>query len=229
MKIEDIVSYLSHARITDLSKKAVPGKAEGPLDTGRRKYEIHPFSFPPGETMHNIELESHISTHVEAPSHFVPVRHRRKGKDVTELDLRTFFGLAVLVDCQDLKPKTAIGRKILKGCQIEENDIVFIGKGPHERKDRCYLGKEGAEFLVEKKIKMVGFDDTVFPENPKYAGRNLKKYFTHDLMLSNSIPIIEGLTNLNKLKRKKFLFFGFPAKLGGLEAFPIRAVAIEVA
>ena len=227
MKIEDIVSYLSHARIIDLSKKAVPGRAEGPLDTGKRKYEIRPFSFPPGETMHNIEMESHISTHIEAPSHFVPVRHRRKGKDVTELDLRTFFGLAVLVDCQDLKPKTAIGRRILKGCQIEENHIVLFGRCLHEGKDRSYLAKEGAEFLVEKKIKMVGFDDTVFPENPKYAGKNLEKYFTHDLMLSNNIPIIEGLANLNKLKRKKFLFFGFPAKLGGLESFPIRAVGIE--
>ena len=229
MKIEELVKYLTGGRIIDLSKKAIPGKAEGPLDTGKRKYEIKAFTFPPGEIMHNIEMESHISTHIEAPSHFVPVRHGRKGKDVTELDLRTFFGLAVLVDCQDLKPKSAIGRKILKGCQIEENHIVLFGRCPHEGKDRCYLGKEGAEFLVEKKIKMVGFDDTVFPENPEYAGRDLKKYFTHDLMLSNNIPIIEGLTHLNKLKQKKFLFFGFPAKLGGLEAFPIRAVAIEVA
>jgi arylformamidase len=227
MKIEDIVRYLSHGRIIDLSKKAMPGRAEGPLDTGKRKYEIHPFSFPPGETMHNIEMESHISTHIEAPSHFVPVRHGKKGKDVTELALPTFFGLAVLVDCQDLKPRTAIGRKILKESPIEENHIVLFGKCPHEGKDRCYLGKEGAEFLVKKKIKMVGFDDTVFPENPKYAGKYLSKYFTHDLLLSNNIPIIEGLTNLNKLKQKKFLFFGFPAKLGGLEAFPIRAVAIE--
>ena len=227
MRIEDIVRYLSRARIIDLSKKAMPGRAEGPLDTGKRKYEIHPFSFPPGETMHYIEMESHISTHIEAPSHFVPVRHRRKGKDVTELNLRTFFGLAVLVDCRDLKPKTAIGGKILKGCQIEKDHIVLIGRCPHEGKDRCYLAKEGTEFLVEEKIKMVGFDDTVFPENPKYAGKDLKKYFTHDLMLSNNIPIIEGLANLNKLKRKKFLFFGFPAKLGRLESFPIRAVAIE--
>ena len=28
-------------------------------------------------------------------------------------------------------------------------------------------------------------------------------------------------------KEKRFLFFGFPAKMGGLESFPIRAVAIE--
>ena len=81
MRIEDVVEYLLEAQIIDLSKKVTPGKAEGPLDTGKRKYEITPFTFPPGEIMHNIEMESHISTHVEAPSHFVPVRHGRSAKD----------------------------------------------------------------------------------------------------------------------------------------------------
>jgi kynurenine formamidase len=89
------------------------------------------------------------------------------------------------------------------------------------------LAKEGVEYLLQKKIKLVGVDDTVFPENPEFAGKNLNKYFTHDLMLSNEIPIIEGLANLGELKKQRFLFFGFPAKMGGLESFPIRAVAIE--
>ena len=87
--------------------------------------------------------------------------------------------------------------------------------------------KEGVEYLLEKKIKMVGFDDTVFPEDTKFLGKDLNKYFTHDLMLSNNIPIIEGLANLTELKKQRFLFFGFPAKMGGLESFPIRAIGIE--
>lgn len=93
--------------------------------------------------------------------------------------------------------------------------------------DRCYLGKEGVEYLLKKKIKMVGFDDTVFPETPEFLGKDLNMYFTHDLMLSNNIPIIEGLANLSEIRRRRFLFIGFPAKMGGLEAFPIRAIAIE--
>ena len=32
--------------------------------------------------MHFIDMESHISTHVEAPSHFVPVLHGRPAHDV---------------------------------------------------------------------------------------------------------------------------------------------------
>jgi arylformamidase len=227
MRIDDVVEYLSQARVIDLSKKVTPGKAEGPLDTGKRKYEIEPFPVPPGEIMHNIEMESHISTHVEAPSHFVPVRHGRSAKDLSDMPVTAFFGMAVLVDCKDLAPKTAIKGEILEKFRIEEKDIVLIGKCSHQGRDRCYLAKEGADYLLQKKIKLVGVDDTVFPENPEFAGKNLNKYFTHDLMLSNDIPIIEGLANLGELKKQRFLFFGFPAKMGGLESFPIRAVAIE--
>jgi len=227
MKIEEVGKFLAQARIIDLSKKVSPGSAEGPLDTGKRKYEIQMFTFPPGEIMHFIEMESHISTHVEAPSHYVPVRYNRSAKDVSEVDLTSFFGMAVLVDCKDLPPKKAIGKEILKRFRIREKDIVLFGCCPHQGEDRCYLAKDGLEYLLEKKIKMVGVDDTVFPEDPQYAMKDLGKYFCHDLMLSNEVPLIEGLANLKELKKKRFLFFGFPAKMGGLESFPIRAIAIE--
>jgi kynurenine formamidase len=69
---------------------------------------------------------------------------------------------------------------------------------------------------------MIGFDDSIRVEdqimnNPP----DLYKYYTHDLILSNDIPLIEGLTNLAQLRKTRFLFFGFPAKMGGLESFPI--------
>ncbi len=227
MNLEEIGAYLVNGWIVDLSKKVSPGKAEGPLDTGKRKYEIKKFTFPPGEIMHFIEMESHISTHIEAPSHFVPVRHGKPAHDISEVALTRFFGMGVLVDCKDLPPKTPIGAEILGRSPIRQDDVVLIGKCSHSGADRCYLAKEGIEHLLKKKIKMVGVDDTVFPEDPKYALKELEKYFCHDLMLSNEIPIIEGLANLGELKKTRFLFFGFPAKMGGLESFPIRAIAIE--
>ena len=229
MKIEEVTKKLAQGHIVDLSKKVSPGKAEGPLDTGKRKYEIKMFTYPPGELMHYIDMESHISTHIEAPSHFVPVRHPgKKGEDISELALMKFFGMAVLVDCKNLPAKTPIGKEVLEKFEIKENDIVLVGRCPYQGEDRCYVVKEGVEYLLQKKIKMFGVDDTVFPENPLInRPRDLNKYFTHDLMLSNGIPIIEGLANLGELKQSRFLFFGFPAKMGGLESFPIRALAIE--
>jgi kynurenine formamidase len=228
MKLDEMCGSLLKGRIVDLSKKVVPGKAEGPLDTGKRKYEIREFTFPPGEIMHWIDMESHISTHIEAPSHFVPVRHGRSAPDVSEVELERFFGMGVLADCRDVPAGAAVDAKILSRFGIRKEDIVLFGRSPFRGGERPYLSKEGLEFLLEKKIKMIGVDDTVFPENPKYAMKDLENYWAHDLMLSHGIPIIEGLANLEELQRPRFLFFGFPAKMGGLESFPIRAVAVEI-
>ena len=225
--IEQINKFLSKARIVDLSKKVIPGKASGPFETGARKYEIEPFTYPPGELMHTIEMESHISTHIEAPNHYVTPRYGRKATDISEIPLEKLFGIAVFVNCKDLPAKTAIGVDILEKFKIKENEIVFFGNSPNAAEDRCYLEKEGVEYLVQKKIKMAGVDDTVFGENPKYRLKVFEKYHTHDLLLTNEIPLIEGLTNLGELRKERFLFLGFPAKMGGLESFPIRAVAIE--
>lgn len=55
----------------------------------------------------------------------------------------------------------------------------------------------------------------------------MRRYYLHDLLLSSEIPIIEALSGLDQLRKTRFLFFAFPAKMGGLESFPVRAVAIE--
>jgi kynurenine formamidase len=227
MKLEQVCACLANGRIVDLTKKVSPGKADGPAGAGKRKYEIREFRYPPGEIMHFIDMESHISTHVEAPSHFVPVRHGRPAHDVAEIALDRFFGLAVLVDCKELAPKTPIGAAILRQAQVRQDDIVLIGKCPHTGEDRCYLARDAAEYLVEKKVKMVGVDDTVFPEDPRVLMKEIEKYYLHDLLLSNEIPLIEALSDLDQLRKTRFLFFAFPASMGGLESFPVRAVAIE--
>ena len=46
-------------------------------------------------------------------------------------------------------------------------------------------------------------------------------------LLKNDIPIIESLENLDKLRKNRFFFIGFPPKIAKLDSFPIRAVAIE--
>jgi arylformamidase len=227
MNIEDVAAKLAQARIVDLSKKVSPGGAEGPVGLPPRKYEIKQFKFPPGELMHNIEMESHISTHVEAPSHFVPVSRGHDADDISEMPLTNLFGMAVFINCKGLPAKSEIGREVLGRFPIGAGDIVLLGNADHPGWDRPYISKEAAEYFLEKRIKMLGVDDTVFPEGTPFLMKDLKSYFIHDLMLANNIPIIEGLANLGALKRTRFLFFAIPAKMGGLESFPIRAVAFE--
>jgi len=236
LDIEQVAAYLSHGRVIDLTLKMNPGSTEGPSAKPSRRYEIRKFEFQPwrvwsgpGETMHYIEMESHVATHVEAPSHYIPARHGKTALDLSELPLATFFGSAVLIDCTELGPQTPIGAEILQKFPIRKGDIVLIGKGQYigpDGDDRSFLVKEGAEYLLSKKIKLVAFDDTIIPENTQIM-RDLSTMFTHEIMLSHNIPIIERLANLAELTQTRFLFFAFPPKMGEIDSFPIRAVAIE--
>ena len=226
MNIADVAAFLGKARIIDLSRKVIPGAVEGPQGAPPRRYEIKPFAYPPGETMHYIEMESHISTHLEAPSHYVPVRYRRSAHDVSEMALSHFFGFAVLVDCHKLPARAQIDAALLEKRSIQENDIVLIGNSPHRGNDTVFMVKEGAEYLLSKKIKLLGFDNTIGIEDIRMP-LDLKNYYTHDIMLSNEIPVVEMLVNLDEIRKSRFLFFAFPPKMGGLESFPVRAVAIE--
>jgi kynurenine formamidase len=235
MDINMVADYLVNSRLVDLSLKVNPGGAGSPFGAPPRRYEIKQFDYAPvkpwsgpGETMHYIDMENHISTHVECPSHFIPARHGRSAPDLSEVPLSSFFGMATFVNGKDFKPKTAIDTAVLKRFPIQERDIVLLGncRTGLKGEERSYMTKDAAEYLLTKRVKLVGFDDTVIPENPLIL-KDLKTAFTHDLMLSNGIPIIERLANMDKLTKPRFLFFCFPAKMGGLDSFPIRAVAIE--
>ena len=50
---------------------------------------------------------------------------------------------------------------------------------------------------------------------------------THVYMMEKDIPLIEVMVNLDQLKERRFFFIGTPVAIVGLDAFPIRAIALE--
>ncbi|MFQ5712303.1 MAG: cyclase family protein [Candidatus Geothermarchaeales archaeon] len=212
-------------RVVDLSEKIVPGRVFGPLND-KRRCEIRPFTFPPGERMHEIDMENHIGTHVEAPSHYVEPRYGRQGKDISQIPLESYVGEAIFIDLSSTKPRQVITRKDLRKEDVLQGDIVLIGNSPHSGDERPWLAPEAVWWMARKGIKMIGLDRSIQVEEPKLP-RALENYALHDSMLSNDIPIIECLANLDKLKKRRFFFFGAPINMVGLDSFPIRAVALE--
>ena len=220
----ELSDSLSRCRIVDLTKRLVPGAAMGPVGSGKRRLEIREFSYPPGETMHQVDMETHIGTHVEAPRHFVNARHGRSGKDISQLPLSSMFGEAALVDLHGFAAGQSVGVEHVKHL-AKPGDIVLFGNADHDSAERPWISKEAARFLAGLPIRMAGIDDTVFPEEPRYLSKDLTGYHTHDAFLGNDIPFIEGLTGLGELQARRFTFFGFVVPIAGLDAFPIRAVA----
>jgi len=178
--------------------------------------------------MHYVDLESHVGTHVEAPSHYIPARYNRPAEDVSELALEKFIGEAVFWDLSKVEKG-----KVLKpedvDVEVREGDIFIVGNSPYRGKDRPKFSEELVRWLVDKKIKLVGIDDSVGITVRKREGvtLTLEDLIEHELLLGNGIPIVEQLANLDKLRKKRFLFIGFPLNISGLDSSPIRAVAIE--
>lgn len=204
------MSFLDRYKLIDLSPKLFPGKEE-------RRLQIRRFIFELDNTiMHDVDTMSHIGSHIEAPLHY------KDGlKDVTELPLESFIGDGILLYFDFLDPGVPITPDAVKRAaepdSVKEGDIVLM-HSPFTGDQRPYIARETAKFMLETRIKMLGIGNTVQLEEKG-------EMFTHDYLLRNDIPIIEGLVNMDALPRR-FIFIGFPIKIQGLDSSWIRAVAL---
>jgi kynurenine formamidase len=111
--------------------------------------------------------------------------------------------------------------------KIKENDIVIINTGcyahPEEFSSFGHLSKKAAEWLVKKKIKLLGVD-TPSVDLGVPVGEQMP---IHQIILGNDISIIEGLANLNEITQERFYFIGLPLKIEDADGGPVRAIAIE--
>jgi len=122
---------------------------------------------------------------------------------------------------------------------VEEGDIVLIysgfrAAGPGERMHQTYLTVEAAEWLVDRGVRAVGCEPVGIEHVPD--GLLVHDWYNpqtehgppwpvHSILLSNDIYIIEGLTNLDRLRGRRVRFAALPALIPGLTGCPVRAVA----
>jgi len=161
---------------------------------------------------HYVSIGTHVGTHVDAPRHMIEGE-----KSLNEIPLDHFVGQGVLIDTgRNITPEA------VRQVQISEGDIVLFYTGMSEvyHSSDYYdsypaLNEEIANFLVKKKIKMVGVD-TCSVDHDTFP--------VHKILLKKGILIIENLTNLGALKGKKFRVYAFPIKLQ-IDGAPARVVA----
>lgn len=213
-----ILEILKKGRIVELNKVLEPGK-EG------RRLEIRRFRIFAGEFMHDIDTMSHIGTHAEAPAHFLPAMEDwRVAKDVADFPADAWWGEAIFINLAKLPARARITPEYLKEKGVKEGDIVVIGNCPYKDDDRITMTDAAAVWLAETGIKLLAMD---FSYKIEEDFSQLRKMRVHVELLSRSIPLIEGLANLDQLKEERFFFIGLPVRVKGCDAWPIRALAIE--
>lgn len=200
-----------------------------PFQTHDEKREDEGYGF--SSAIHFLSMGDHSGTHVDAPLHF---DERPGAKTVDQLPLEDFFTEAVCLDLGHKALKSDISVADLEeaekkaGVQIKPRDTVLLHMDFYRR---CFgqesyitdfpgLTKESATWLGNKGITMFGVE-AVSPGRP---GRN--NFEVHHVCRDMGFTHMEGLINLDKLIGKgRFRFIGFPLKIKGGTASPIRAVA----
>lgn len=212
---------LKDYRIIDLSAEIRPGalKVNGEYLHGSqtRRFELRQFVYAPDKMIMNwVEAESHIGTHVELPAHFA-----QDGKSSSEMPIQKFLGEAVVLDFSGLKPKEGKGQPILPShlVKVGKGDIVLLWSSLN-RDEQSYISPEASKFLAEKAVRMVGVQN-IRVEAP--GGSTA----THVNLLKNEIPLIEGLVNLEQVRKERVFFIGLPLNVAGLDSSWIRAIALE--
>ena len=208
-------------RVVDLTHVLLPGREQYTLEVSRRS-ERHG---PEGDIMSTVYMWSHVGTHVEAPLHFLA-----DGGGTAAVALDRLMGPAVVCDFRAKEVNEPITvEDFQRAGDIREGDRVITMTGrDHQYRteashDRPYIAEDACRWLVEdRRIKAFGTDSSGFEVRTGHD-----RYVNHRLALGAGVPIIECLRNLQELRTRRIFLIALPWPVKGLDACPVRAVAIE--
>ncbi len=172
-------------------------------------------------TSTQMSMNAHTGTHVDAPLHFV-----KGGVGVDLLDLNVLVGPARVVDAGNAD---ALTRDVFEGLNIPpgaERLLVHTrnsGWWAHGETafhdDYVAVTKDGAEWLVEHGVKLIGVD---------YLSVAWKKDTAspHHVLLGAEVIPLEGL-NLTGIEPGMYQLVALPMKLAGRDGAPTRAILIQ--
>ena len=233
--VDHLLKIFGQSRIVDLTRR---------LEAGIPTYPTHPKYFQmrwcsmgdPAE-MNQLILGEHTGTHVDAPSHFVregdPAR-----KSLDEIGLDQFIGRAVKLTFGPFPAENvqlsvdAIRKWESDNLALEENDIALFdfqwgskwaaGEAGFDFLDRWPgLSRSAAEYLAERKVKLVGTD--CISLDPGDGGDDLAAHLT---LLPKGILILENVCNLSAIDTVSF-FMALPLNIAGGTGAPVRAISVQ--
>jgi len=167
-----------------------------------------------------IELVANTGTYVDAPYHV-----DADGVDVSGLPLERLVGVPVVV--VRASGRTAVGAELLADPSALWGTAVLVHTGwsrhwgtPAYLSGSPYLTGGFAAAVVEANVAVLGID-ALNVDNIEDLSRPV-----HHTMLSHGIPLIEHLTNLDRIPDRGARLTALPAPVRGLGTFPVRAVAV---
>ena len=207
-------------RIVDLTHVMLPGQEQYGLEVTQRGTR----EGASGDIMSDVSMWSHVGTHVEVPRHFYAA-----GKDTADLALDVFMGPAIRLDFRHKEVNEAITLAEVQAAgdiQVGEHVILWEGREGQYRTNtshqRPYITEEAVAWLLEdRKITLLGTDSSGFEV------RGVAHHPNHTLFFRHDAAVLECLCNLGAIANQHFYLIALPLPVRGLDACPVRAIAID--
>jgi arylformamidase len=171
-------------------------------------------------TASHLSLNCHVGTHVDAPAHFIA-----HGATLEELPMECFYGPAMVIN---LEGKQVIEISDLLSYDLPPSRHILLKTDNSQllHRDRftesyCVLSPDAARYLLNKTPRSIGFD--YYSLDPH---QTTDVFPTHRILAQSNIPVFVCL-DLSTVQPGQFIFFGFPLRLGKVEASPVRAILMK--
>lgn len=164
----------------------------------------------------NIQINSHTGTHVDAPHHMLPGT-----ATIDQVPIDQLIGPVQVIQIGD--PEKITGLEIKQKINPGAERVIFKTNNSDrwsEDKffdDYIYLTTDGAEVLIENKVKSVGIDYLSIDR----FGDNV--HLPHKKLLSSNAIILEGL-NLLGVPAGDYQQICLPLKIRGADGAPARVI-----
>jgi arylformamidase len=204
----------------DISRPLREGIAAWPGSPGFRVFVHQSIADGGDSNASGIEMDVHTGTHVDAPAHFI-----EGGATLDAVGLHPFVGPAYVaeIDATDEIDAAALDaaeipdttKRLLLRTRNSHDEAYFAGPF---REDFAALTAEGARWVVERGLVLVGIDYLSiqrFGDPPD----------THQILLGAGVCILEGL-DLRAVDRGRYRLVCLPLPLVGVEAAPARALLL---
>jgi kynurenine formamidase len=178
--------------------------------------------------MEVISLATHTGSHIDAPLHKIA-----GGNSIDLIPLESFTGEAVLADLRDSDADRAIGADLLAS-RLEgdlTDRIILLVTGWGDRRAASeewhyhspYLSPEGAQWLVDSKVRAVGIDHYSIG-----GSRDPDNTRTHEILLGNGLWVVEELRFPGEIFAfgQRFPFWALPINFPGHSGAFCRPVAV---
>lgn len=175
-----------------------------------------------------ITMIGNTGTYLDAPYH-----RYAEGGDLASLDLSTLVGLTAEVfhlrdswssESRGIRASTLADRDLAGAAVLLDTGWSRHFGAPEYAHGAPFLTEDGARFLVDAGVRMVGIDSLNIDDTESGGERP-----AHTVLLAAGVHVVEHLTNLDAVPARGARFTAAPPAIRGFGTFPVRAFATVAA